>query len=87
MTEVCVGPCRARAPMGIGPDHPSIKKSRPGKGSSKPRAPGTGKDESLGDREAGDQLWTGGEQEWAEPQKVEAKSLRGRLTVSATVPD
>ena len=50
-------------------------------------APGTGKDESLGDREAGDQLWTGGEQEWAEPRKVEAKSLRGRLTVSATVPD
>ena len=73
--------------MGIGSNHPSIKKSRPGEGSSKPRAPGTRKDESLGDSEAGDQLWTGGEREWAEPQKVEAKSLRGRLTVSATVPD
>lgn len=55
MTEVRVGPCRARAPVGIGPEHPSIKTSRPGEGASKPRAPGTAKDESLGDREAGDQ--------------------------------
>lgn len=81
MTEVRVGPCRAKAPVGIGPEHPSIKTSRPGEGASKSRAPGTAKDESLGDREAGDQPWTGREQEWAEPRKVEAKSPRGRLTV------